>query len=35
VMRPHISHRFPLADAAKALAVLERREAIGRVVVEI
>lgn len=34
VMRPHISHRFPLADAATALAVLERREAIGRVVVE-
>ena len=34
VMRPHISHRFPLADAARALAVLERREAIGRVVVE-
>lgn len=35
VMRPHISHRFPLTDAAYALAVLERREAIGRVVVEI
>ena len=34
VMRPHISHRFPLAAAAEALAVLERREAIGRVVVE-
>lgn len=34
VMRPHISHRFPLADAAQSLAVLERREAIGRVVVE-
>lgn len=33
-MRPHISHRFALADAAEALAVLERREAIGRVVVE-
>ena len=33
VMRPHISHRFSLADAAQALAVLERREAIGRVVV--
>ncbi len=33
-MRPHISHRFSLADAAKALEVLERREAIGRVVVE-
>ena len=33
-MRPHISHRFALTDAAEALAVLERREAIGRVVVE-
>ncbi|MEO9601006.1 NADPH:quinone oxidoreductase family protein [Parasphingorhabdus sp.] len=33
-MRPHISHRFPLGEAAEALAVLERREAIGRVVVE-
>jgi len=34
VMRPHISHCFGLADTAEALAVLERREAIGRVVVE-
>jgi NADPH2:quinone reductase len=34
VMRPHISHRFPLTAVAEALAVLERREAIGRVVVE-
>jgi len=33
-LRPHISHRFPFVDVAKALAVLERREAIGRVVVE-
>jgi len=33
-MRPHISHRFALADAAEALAALERREAIGRIVVE-
>ncbi|WP_323800470.1 NADPH:quinone oxidoreductase family protein [Parasphingorhabdus sp.] len=33
-MRPYISHRFPLTDTAKALAVLERREAIGRVIVE-
>lgn len=33
-MRPHISHRFPLTDTAKALAVLEKREAIGRVIVE-
>ncbi|MEJ6595535.1 NADPH:quinone oxidoreductase family protein [Parasphingorhabdus sp.] len=34
VMRPHISHRFSLTDVKKALTVLERREAIGRVVVE-
>ncbi|VWX57537.1 NADPH:quinone oxidoreductase family protein [Sphingorhabdus sp. 109] len=34
-MRPHISHRFALADTAEALRVLERREAIGRVVIEI
>lgn len=33
-MRPHISHRVALADTAKALTVLKRREAIGRVVVE-
>lgn len=33
VMRPHISHRFALEDCAEALRVLERREAIGRVVV--
>ncbi|CAO1653243.1 NADPH:quinone oxidoreductase family protein [Parasphingorhabdus sp. NYA22] len=33
-MRPHIFHRFPLTDTAKALAVLEKREAIGRIVVE-
>ena len=34
-MRPYISHRFPFTDVAKALAVLERREAIGRVIVDI
>lgn len=34
VMRPHISHRFSITEAAKAFAILERREAIGRVVVE-
>jgi NADPH2:quinone reductase len=33
-MRPHISHRFSITEAAKALEVLERREAVGRVVVE-
>lgn len=34
IMRPHISHRFPLSDAGEALRVLERREAVGRVVIE-
>ncbi|MEO9469510.1 NADPH:quinone oxidoreductase family protein [Parasphingorhabdus sp.] len=34
VMRPHISHRYPLADAAEALRILERREAVGRVAIE-
>ena len=33
VMRPHISHRLPLDQTRDALLVLERREAIGRVVV--
>ncbi|MEM8919034.1 MAG: NADPH:quinone oxidoreductase family protein [Pseudomonadota bacterium] len=34
VMKPHISHRFSLEDAPEALRILERREAIGRVVLE-
>jgi NADPH2:quinone reductase len=33
IMRPHISHRFGLDDTAEALKTLERREAIGRVVI--
>ncbi|RDV07508.1 NADPH:quinone oxidoreductase family protein [Sphingorhabdus pulchriflava] len=33
IMRPHISHRLPLDQTRDALLVLERREAIGRVVV--
>lgn len=33
VMRPHISHSLPLEQTREALLVLERREAIGRVVV--
>lgn len=32
VMRPHISHNFPLDDACSALKILENRQAIGRVV---
>ena len=34
IMQPYISHSFALMDAIKALSVLEKREAIGRVVVE-
>nr|WP_302051593.1 zinc-binding dehydrogenase [Sphingopyxis sp. BSNA05] len=33
-MRPHISHRYALNDMAEALTVLEQREAIGRIVIE-
>jgi NADPH:quinone reductase len=33
VMRPHISHRFPLDQAADALRILETRQVIGRAVV--
>lgn len=33
VMRPHISHRFGLTETREGLRVLERRQAIGRVVV--
>lgn len=33
VMRPHISHRFPLDQAADALHVLETRSVIGRAVI--
>jgi NADPH2:quinone reductase len=35
VMRPHISHRFTLAQTADALRIIERREAIGRVTITI
>ncbi len=34
IMQPYISHSFALMDAIKALSVLEKCEAIGRVVVE-
>ncbi len=34
VMRPHISHRFSLEDAADALRILEDRKGIGRVVID-
>ncbi|MEP3227373.1 MAG: NADPH:quinone oxidoreductase family protein [Parasphingorhabdus sp.] len=34
VMRPHISHSFPLEQAGDALRVLEKREAIGRVAIK-
>ncbi|QEC49721.1 zinc-binding dehydrogenase [Baekduia soli] len=32
---PHVSHTFPLADAAQAHALIERGEATGRVVLEV
>ena len=35
IMRPHISHRFALDDVADALKTLERREVIGRAVLDI
>jgi NADPH:quinone reductase len=35
VMRPHISHRFPLERAADALRALENRSVIGRAVITI
>jgi NADPH2:quinone reductase len=34
-IRPHISHRFPLTRLADAMRVLDRREVIGRVAIEI
>jgi NADPH2:quinone reductase len=34
-IRPHISHRFPLARIAEAMRVLDRRDAIGRVALEL
>ncbi len=33
VMRPHISHRFSLAEANKAFEAMEKREIIGRAVI--
>jgi NADPH:quinone reductase len=35
IMRPYISHRFDLARTSEALKTLERREAIGRVVINL
>jgi NADPH:quinone reductase len=35
IMRPHISHRFDLEQTSDALKTLERREAIGRVVINL
>jgi NADPH:quinone reductase len=34
-IRPHISHRFPLDRLADAMRVLDRREVIGRVAIEL
>ena len=35
VMRPHISHRFPMDRVADAYRVLIDRQVIGKVVIEI
>ena len=32
-LRPHISHKIPLADAADALALMRSRKSTGKVVV--
>ena len=34
VMRPHISHRFPMERAADAFRVLLDRKVVGKVVIE-
>ena len=34
-LRPHISHRFPLARTAEALRALEARRVTGKVVIEV
>jgi NADPH:quinone reductase len=34
IMRPHISHHFPLPQTAEALRALENREIIGRAVIQ-
>jgi NADPH2:quinone reductase len=35
VMRPHISHRFPMERAAEAFRVLIDRKVVGKAVIEI
>jgi NADPH2:quinone reductase len=34
-LKPHVSHRLPLAEAARAIDLLKRREATGKVVLTI
>jgi NADPH2:quinone reductase len=34
-VRPHVGHRFPLAQGAAAVATLHDRAALGKVVIEI
>ena len=34
VMRPHVSHRFPLEQAADAFRVLMDRKVVGKVAIE-
>ena len=33
--RPHISHRFPLAETAEALRAMAERRATGKIVIEV
>jgi NADPH2:quinone reductase len=35
VMRPHISHRFPMEQAADAFRVLIERKVVGKAVIDI
>ena len=35
LVRPHVGHRFPLAEGAAAIATLHDRAALGKVVVDI
>jgi NADPH2:quinone reductase len=34
-LRPHVSHRLPLAEAAEGFRLLQERRATGKVVVEL
>jgi NADPH2:quinone reductase len=34
-VHPHVGHRLPFEHAAEALGIIDRREALGKVVVEL